>query len=73
MIGLWKWIGEGEPASKPQLIDAKKRLFCMSRVNRVTGEDRVVLNFFAGANDPRPSAAVQAVFDGGDPSRKCRK
>jgi len=73
VIGMWKWPGEGAPSTRAQVIDAKKKLFCMSRVNRVTSDDRVVLNFFAGADDPRPSAGVQAVLDGGSPSQKCRK
>jgi hypothetical protein len=73
VVGIWKWPGGDAPSTKAQLVDAKKRLFCMSRLNRVTGEDRVVLNFFAGANDPRPSGVVQVVFDGGSPSQKCRK
>jgi hypothetical protein len=73
VIGLLRWEADGERPVKELLIGKKGNLFCMARVNRVTSEDRVVLNFFAGPDDPRPNAIVQAIYDSGSPGQKCSK
>lgn len=73
VVGLTRRDAGGEQPPKELLISKKSNLFCMARVNRVTSEDRVVLNFFAGPDDTRPNAIVQAVFEGGGPGQRCNK
>jgi len=73
VVGITKQEASGEQPPKELLINKKSNLFCMARVNRVTSENRVVLNFFAGPDDARPNAIVQAVFEGESPGQKCNK
>lgn len=70
VVGLTRQEGDETPP-KELLINRKTNLFCMARVNRVTYQNRVYLNFFAKPNDERPNAIVQAVLEGGSPGQKC--
>jgi len=44
----------------------------MARVNRVTSDDRIVLNFFAEADDQRPNAIAQVFVEGAGSGQTCR-
>jgi hypothetical protein len=63
-----------EAGGGPSQKSASKRsgVACMARVNRVTSEDRVVLNFFAEADDQRPNAIAQVFFESAGPGQTCR-
>lgn len=70
VIGVTRHEGE-EPPPKELLLNRKTNLFCMARVNRVTYENRVYLNFFAKPTDERPNTIVQAILEGGGPGQRC--
>jgi len=60
-----------EAGGQTQKASKRSNMACMARVNRVTSDDRVVLNFFAEADDQRPNAIAQVFFESAGSGRTC--